>query len=81
MSIGVATDEVRTVTPEEQQKRNPAMFPSISSIQWFMRAHREELAAKGAVISPTGRKLLVQPVFDQVVIEIGRRLQVEKVSR
>jgi len=57
---------------EAYQASRPAIFPSMDSLKWFCRQHRATLISRGAIISPTGRKLIVPAVFDQVVIEVGR---------
>lgn len=48
-------------------------FPSIDSIRWFVRIHREELARSGAVIAITGRLRFHPERFQQVAAEIGRQ--------
>lgn len=58
------------VLDQYQQHRNPP-FHSRESLRWFIRQHTDELMRRGAVIAPTGRKLIVVDKFDQAVAEIG----------
>jgi len=46
-------------------------FPSVESIRWFVRIHRERLARAGAVIAITGRLRFHPDRFQQVAVEIG----------
>lgn len=48
-----------------------AVFPSAYSLDWFIRKHKQILLDRGAIISPTGRKLINPTEFDQLVLEIG----------
>lgn len=61
------------VTPSQYVAERPQIFPSVESLRWFERQHRDELIAKGAVVMPAGRKLLNAQVFDDAVIEIGQK--------
>jgi len=60
-------------TPAEYQAERSAVFPSVASLEWFVRQHRNELADAGAIVAPTGRRLVVVDVFDQAVLQIGAR--------
>lgn len=68
------TVATRLVTPSEYVAGRPAVFPSLDSLRWFERQHRDELLRHGAIVSPTGRKLVDPAAFDQAVVEIGKRL-------
>lgn len=48
-------------------------FPSLDSIKWFARQHRDELAASGALINITGRLRFHAERFQQAAVEIGQR--------
>ena len=48
-------------------------FPSVDSVRWFVRVHRDELARLGAVIGITGRLRFHPERFQQAAAEIGRR--------
>ena len=47
-------------------------FPTLDSIRWFVRTHRETLARTGAVIVLTGRLRYHPALFAQAAVEIGR---------
>lgn len=48
-------------------------FPTEDSVRWFVRRHRDELAAAGAVIIITGRMRFHPTRFKQVAVEIGHK--------
>jgi hypothetical protein len=47
-------------------------FPTLDSVRWFVRIHREPLARAGAVIAITGRLRFHPDRFQQAATEIGR---------
>jgi hypothetical protein len=61
------------IAPEQYQATRSAVFHSMPSLSWFIRQHREQLLAAGALLSPTGRKMIHAGRFDQVVLEVGQR--------
>lgn len=67
----------RLMPLEEYQASRQQVFPSIQSLKWFVRQNRPELAEHGAIVAPTGRRLVVVDRFDEVVALIGR----ERVKR
>lgn len=69
------------VTPAQYVAERRQVFPSVDSLRWFERQHRDELIAKGAVLMPAGRKLLNPTVFDAAVIEIGQKLAAGRAAR
>lgn len=48
-------------------------FPTEDSVRWFVRRHRDALAASGAVIIITGRMRYHPQRFKQAAVEIGQR--------
>lgn len=48
-------------------------FPTLYSLAWFTRKHRDALAACGAVIKPSGRMLYHSRLFQQAVTQIGQQ--------
>lgn len=48
-------------------------FPTEDSVRWFVRRHRDALAASGAVIIITGRMRFHPARFKQAAVEIGQR--------
>jgi hypothetical protein len=47
-------------------------FPTLDSIRWFVRIHRETLARTGAVIALAGRLHYHPALFTRAAVEIGR---------
>ena len=46
-------------SPEELQRRNPSVFPTLGSLRWFLRGHeRNELGRRG-VVRRIGRRVLI----------------------
>lgn len=62
------------VRPQDFQLANGHVFPSLGSLVWFARVHRDELRAAGAVVMIGGRMFLRAPVFMAKAEEIGARL-------
>jgi hypothetical protein len=49
-------------------------FPTLDSIRWFHRNHREELGRSGAVIVVAGRLHFHPQRFTKIAAEIGREI-------
>lgn len=47
------------------------IFPSESSLQWFIRKNKQLLIQSRALLNPTGRTLINENNFDDVVLEVG----------
>jgi hypothetical protein len=47
-------------------------FPTKHSLDWFVRRHRDQLAASGALIIVTGRLHYHPKRFEESVVDIGR---------
>jgi len=43
------------------------IFPTKSSLDWFIRKHRNSLIKTKAIVFPTGRKLISPERFDQYI--------------
>jgi hypothetical protein len=58
------------------------VLPTRSSLEWFIKENRKELAELGALIPGKGRRasLLSNEKFPKAVIEILRRKAVESVA-
>lgn len=52
----------------------PKAFPSVHSLNWFVRHRREELISSGAMIMVARRYLFHPERFQQVAVEIGRTM-------
>lgn len=63
----------RWQTPTDYQTARENVFPSRASLQWFLRSHRRQLIAAGALASVNRRVLIDPPRFDGVVLQIGRQ--------
>ena len=59
---------------QEYQRANQHIFPTAESWRWFVRQHRAELTACGAVCFLAGRMFVVAETFNAAIIDIGRRL-------
>lgn len=47
------------------------IFPSETSIRWFIRKNKQKLLETGAVLTLAGRTLVDIDVFDRLVCQIG----------
>jgi hypothetical protein len=54
--------------PAEYQAERQNVFPSMSSLNWFVRQHRDHLVQRGALVAPAGRKLIEPDKFDSYVM-------------
>lgn len=61
-------------TPDGYQADRANIFPSKTSLQWFMRTRREQLVAANAVLVPAGRVMIDPDAFDCVVIAVGTQM-------
>lgn len=64
----------RLVAPEVYQEARPTLFPSKSSIRWYMRRHKAALAERGATVMHGNRWLVDQTRFDLFVKEESQKL-------
>ncbi|MBI1396935.1 MAG: hypothetical protein GC151_13235 [Betaproteobacteria bacterium] len=60
--------------PEDYALSRQSIFPAISSFQWFLRRHRERLAADGALVHIAGRNYIHPQRADHVIADIGAEL-------
>lgn len=58
---------------EEYQKQRSTIFPSRSSLDWFIRVNREELMELNALSWPTRRLMIRADAFDEAVLAIGKK--------
>ena len=49
------------------------VFPSRSSLEWFVRVHRRHLIEQGALLVICGRRMVNPDVFDTVVLRVGQQ--------
>jgi hypothetical protein len=48
------------------------IFPSLSSLQWFIRKNKPFLISNSALLMPAGRVFINEVRFDHAVMEIGK---------
>lgn len=58
-------------SPSDYASERQNAFPSLASVEWFMRRHRAALNAAGALVSVNRRVLIVPAAFDAVVLQVG----------
>lgn len=68
------TTEVAQLAPlTEYREQRQHIFPSQSSLDWFVRKHRPALVQAGALLMLTGRWFADPPKFDHYMLEAGGR--------
>ena len=56
---------------EEHLRENGSLFPTMDSLKWFIRCHRDTLIDAGALILGSGsRGTFITPLFDAAVFQI-----------
>lgn len=63
----------RLLSPAEYQPTAPQVFQTRNSLDWFIRQNMAELTSLGAVVAPTGRKLIDPEKMGAAVLAIGQR--------
>ena len=76
----MSNDLARLLTPAEYQPTVPNIFQTFNSLDWFMRQNMAELSEAGAIVAPTGRKLIDPQKMGDAVLTIGKRRQVSAAS-
>ena len=64
--------DLKTRTDYQSARAN--LFPSSTSLDWYIRRHRQRLSAGGALSIICGRQLIVEARFDELVLEIGQEI-------
>lgn len=68
------TEDVLTLErPEDYRVARLHLFPSRWAWDWFVRHHRDELVAAGALVKPCGHWMVCASAFDRVVMAVGQR--------
>ena len=62
-----ATELHKLKPPHKYQAAREEVFPSATSLAWFMRQHRARLIEAGALVQIAGRNLLHEERCDRVV--------------
>ncbi len=67
------TDTVSSLVPMVEYQRSRAhLFPSIASMQWFVRSHRAALIAGDALVLVAGRYLVAPEAVDAFAMRAGK---------
>lgn len=61
------------VEPEVYQESRRTLFPSRTSARWYMRCHKSDLVAMGAIVLHCNRWLIHAGRFDQFVCTQAQR--------
>jgi hypothetical protein len=69
----MANDQALTdlKSPRDYIETRQHVFPSATSLKWFIRQHRAALNVAGALSRPLGRDLIHESKFDAVVVSVG----------
>lgn len=67
--------------PAQYRAERAHVFKSDESLRWFIRQHHDELVNMGALVAPTGRKLIFPEAFDLAVCAIGGRMAATRGGR
>lgn len=71
-SVRTASGIAALVTPAVYRSKRENVYPSVGSLQWYMRVHRRRLVEAGALYLIAGKTLIEPRRFDRVVMEDGR---------
>lgn len=63
---------------EAYQRTASHVFPTVSSLRWFIRVNRAELLDAGALAQLAGCVMIDGPRFTAKALEIGRRAAVQR---
>jgi hypothetical protein len=66
---GAPLSRLRTLADYQSERSH--VFPSESSLQWFVRRHKAALVDSGALLMLAGRKVVEPQAFDRVVMKVG----------
>jgi hypothetical protein len=70
-SIGELLDRVRRLEPEYRESRG-RFFPSVYSLQWFLRRHKARLIQAGAIVMHGGQWYADEAKFDAIVMAVAQ---------
>lgn len=70
MNYQLSLDGLKTL-PDYLAEGRTHVFPSVGSLQWFIRNNKKLLLEKGALVRPTGKTLIVSSLFDEIVLQVG----------
>ena len=70
MESEIGLVELKTL-PDYLAEGRTHVFPSVGSLEWFIRKNKKLLLEKRALVRPTGKTLIVSSLFDEVVLTVG----------
>lgn len=68
------------VTPDQYQEKRQHMFPSDTSLTWYIRRHRPALVRCGAVMIINRRVWLDAQLLDDYVVKAGRESAAQRLA-
>lgn len=77
----MADDLLRLRTLDEYGADRVQVFPSKTSMTWFVRKHKQNLVAAGALLMIAGRWFVDPEKFDAFVLTEGARAAAARSSR
>jgi hypothetical protein len=70
-NLGELLDRVRRLEPEYRESR-ARFFPSVYSLQWFVRRHKARLIQAGAIVMHGGQWYADEAKFDAIVMAVAQ---------
>jgi hypothetical protein len=70
-TAGAPLDRVRRLEPEYRQSR-ARFFPTLHSLQWFLRRHKARLIDAGAIVMHGGQWYADEAKFDAVLMAVAQ---------
>lgn len=67
----ISTPLSRVMSLDAYRAGREHIYPSDTSLRWFIRTKREQLLAKSALLMLNGRLMIDAGPFDQVVLDSG----------
>jgi hypothetical protein len=74
-------DLLRLRALQEYAAERAHVFPSKTSMQWFVRQHKETLISTGALLMISGRWFVDPKKFDSYILSEGNRAASARSSR
>ena len=64
-------ERIDILSESDYQALNAHVFPTIHSLKWFIRKHRNRLSETGSVLLIAGRTFIAPKTFSATAISIG----------
>ena len=65
---------IRLMAPADFASAHQHLFPSVTSLSWYMRVHRAALLEAGALMMVRGRLMIDPEPFGRVYIELAKAM-------